>query len=82
MFSMNAEDNYARRYLKLGAKDKIRKDESETEIKIAISTALNNKRYISQALSLRLEEAFGNKIINVSFGSSYKKIEGSLSKKV
>ncbi len=47
MFSMNAEDNYARRYLKLGAKDKIRKDKSETEIKNAISTALNNKRYIS-----------------------------------
>src|SRR5215210_6817930 len=35
MFSMNAEDNYAKRYLKMGAMGYIRKDESEYEIKRA-----------------------------------------------
>ncbi|MEO6456009.1 MAG: response regulator transcription factor [Ginsengibacter sp.] len=68
MFSMNAEDNYAKRYLKLGAKGYIRKDESEAELKKAISTVLNNKRYISETLSLKLEEdAFGNKVTNNPF---------------
>ncbi|MEO6328033.1 MAG: response regulator transcription factor [Ginsengibacter sp.] len=68
VFSMNAEDNYAKRYLKLGARGYIRKDESETEIKKAISTVLNNKRYLSESLSHRLEEdAFGNKVSNNPF---------------
>lgn len=65
MFSMNAEDNYAKRYLKMGAKGYIRKDESELEIKRAITTVLNNKRYLSETLSRKLEEeALGNKPIN------------------
>lgn len=65
MFSMNAEDNYAKRYLKMGAMGYVRKDESEFEIKKAITTVLNNKRYISEALSRKLEEeALGNKPAN------------------
>ena len=65
MFSMNAEDNYAKRYLKMGAMGYVRKDESEFEIKKAITTILNNNRYISQALSRKLEEeALGNKPAN------------------
>jgi len=65
MFSMNAEDNYAKRYLKMGAMGYVRKDESEFEIKRAITTVLNNKRYISEALSRKLEEeALGNKPAN------------------
>lgn len=68
MFSMNAEDNYAKRYLKLGARGYLRKDESEEEIKKAIKTVLNDKRYISDTLSLQLqEEAFGNKTTNNPF---------------
>lgn len=68
MFSMNAEDNYAKRYLRLGVKGYIKKDESEDEIKKAISTVLNNKRYISEALSLKIEEeAFGDKTTNNPF---------------
>lgn len=68
MFSMNAEDNYARRYLRLGAKGYIRKDESEAEIRNAIGIILNNKRYISHALSLKLEEeAVGGNITNNPF---------------
>lgn len=54
MFSMNAEETYAKRYLQLGAMGYLRKDENESEIKRAISTVLNNKRYISPALSEKL----------------------------
>ena len=65
MISMNAEEIYAKKYLKLGAKGYISKDASETEIKTAIDTVLNNKRYISSSLSEALtEEALGNKSAN------------------
>jgi len=68
MFSMNAEDNYAKRYLKLGARGYIRKDESEEEIKKAIGMVLSNKRYVSASLSLQLEEeAFGDKTMQNPF---------------
>ena len=68
MFSMNAEDNYAKRYLKMGAMGYIRKDESEFEIKKAISAITNNKRYISSALSRKLEdEAIGRNPVNNPF---------------
>ncbi len=62
MFSMNAEDNYAKRYLKMGAMGYVKKDEPEHELKKAISTVLNDKRYISETLSYKLEEeALGKK---------------------
>ncbi|MEP6584885.1 MAG: response regulator transcription factor [Ginsengibacter sp.] len=65
MISMNAEEIYAKKYLKLGAKGYISKDASESEIKTAIDTVLNNKRYISSALSQALtEDALGNKPAN------------------
>jgi len=51
MFSMNAEEVYAKRYLKMGAMGYLRKDASESEIKKAIDMVLNNKRYISSELS-------------------------------
>ncbi len=54
MFSMNAEDIYAKRFLKMGAMGYLRKDASEIEIKKAISTVLNNKRYISPELNEKL----------------------------
>ena len=65
MISMNAEEIYAKKYLKLGAKGYISKDAPESEIKTAIDTVLNNKRYISSSLSQALtEEALGNKSTN------------------
>jgi two-component system invasion response regulator UvrY len=68
MFSMNAEDNYAKRYLKLGARGYIKKDESEAEIVKAINTVLNNKRYISEVLSQKLEEeVLGNRLTDNPF---------------
>jgi two-component system invasion response regulator UvrY len=54
MFSMNSEDIYAERYLKMGTMGYIRKDAPEIEIKKAINTVLNNKRYISPELSEKL----------------------------
>ncbi len=65
MISMNAEEIYAKKYLKLGAKGYIGKDAPEAEIKTAIETVLDNKRYISSSLSQALtEEALGNKSAN------------------
>ncbi len=65
MISMNAEEIYAKKYLKLGAKGYISKDAPESEIKTAIETVLNNKRYISSSLSQSLtDEALGNKSSN------------------
>ncbi len=49
MFSMNDEEVYARRYLKMGVMGYIKKDEHVDEIKKAITTVLNNKKYISPA---------------------------------
>ena len=51
MFSMKDEEVYARRYLKMGARGYLKKDEPEAEIKRAIKTVLNNKKYISPGLS-------------------------------
>jgi DNA-binding NarL/FixJ family response regulator len=50
MFSINSEEVYAKRYLKMGVMGYLRKDESEAEIKKAITTVLNNKKYISPRL--------------------------------
>ena len=51
MFSMNDEEVYARRYLKMGVMGYIKKDEHLEEIKKAIITILNNKKYISPGLN-------------------------------
>lgn len=51
MFSMNAEEIYAKRYLKLGAKGYVKKDASNEEIENAINTVLNDKNYISPSLT-------------------------------
>lgn len=54
MFSMNAEEVYAKRYLKMGARGYLRKDASNDEIKKAITTVLNNKTYVSTELNEKL----------------------------
>jgi two-component system, NarL family, invasion response regulator UvrY len=51
MFSMNQEEVYARRYLKMGVMGYLKKDEHIEEIKKAITIVLSNKKYISTALS-------------------------------
>jgi two-component system, NarL family, invasion response regulator UvrY len=54
MFSMNAEEIYAKRYLKMGAMGYLKKDVSNDEIIKAITLVLNNKRYVSQELTEKL----------------------------
>lgn len=62
MFSMNAEEIYAKKYLQLGVKGYLSKAAPEAEMKAAIDNVLNSKRYISPSLSHSLtEEALGNK---------------------
>lgn len=50
MFSMNSEEIYAKRFLKIGAMGYVRKDAPEEEIGAAITTTLNNRRYLSPGL--------------------------------
>jgi DNA-binding NarL/FixJ family response regulator len=50
MFSMNDEGVYAKRYLKMGVMGYLNKDEPESEITKAITTILNNKKYLSPRL--------------------------------
>jgi two-component system invasion response regulator UvrY len=61
MFSMHAEEVYAKRFLKLGVMGYLKKDEHEAEIKKAITTVLNNKKYISPGLSQILIEDLHSK---------------------
>jgi DNA-binding NarL/FixJ family response regulator len=51
MFSMNSEEMYAKRYLKMGALGYIRKDKEESEIKKAIMSVMNNTRYLSKEMN-------------------------------
>lgn len=65
MFSMNAEEIYAKKYLQLGAKGFLSKASSETEIKIAVDNVINSKRYISPTLYQAFtEDILGKKSTN------------------
>jgi two-component system, NarL family, invasion response regulator UvrY len=65
MFSMNAEEIYAKKYLQLGAKGYLSKASSEAEIKIAVDNVINAKRYISPSLNQAFtEEVLGKKSSN------------------
>ncbi|MEO5908306.1 MAG: response regulator transcription factor [Ginsengibacter sp.] len=54
MFSMNSEEIFAKRYLKMGAMGYLRKDANGDEIKKAIETVLGNRKYISAGLTEKL----------------------------
>ena len=54
MFSMNAEEVYAKRYLKMGAMGYLRKDSPNEEIERAITTVLNNRTYVSPELTEKI----------------------------
>ena len=58
IFSMNAEEVYAKRYLKMGARGYIRKDAPNDEIEKAITTVLDDKNYISPSLTQKLLSDF------------------------
>ena len=54
MFSMNSEEMFAKRYLRMGAMGYISKDAPLNEIKNAIESALQNTRYVSPGLKEKL----------------------------
>lgn len=54
IFSMSAENLYAKRFLKAGAKGFLSKDASLDEIKKAINIVLNNRRYVSDSFAEQL----------------------------
>lgn len=47
ILSMSSEDIYAKKYIQLGAKGFINKEANAPELRKAITSALNNKRYLS-----------------------------------
>ena len=62
MFSMSAENIYARRFMKAGAYGFISKEAPLEEITRAISVILGGKKYISETLAEKLaEDSFGGK---------------------
>ena len=56
IFSMNAENVFAKRFLKAGAKGFVSKDSPVDELTKAIDLALHNKRYISAKLQNQLAD--------------------------
>jgi two-component system, NarL family, invasion response regulator UvrY len=61
VFSMSAENIYATRFLKAGAKGFLPKDAPFEEIKKAINIVLSNRRYISETLAETLaDESMSN----------------------
>jgi two-component system, NarL family, invasion response regulator UvrY len=54
MFSMNAEEMFAKRYLRMGTMGYLSKDAPLSEIKKAIEGALKNNRYMSPELKEKL----------------------------
>lgn len=61
MFSMNAEEVYAQRYLKMGASGYLSKDASNTEIEEGINTVLSGKTYLSPSLTQKILSDFHSK---------------------
>jgi len=65
MFSMSAENIYAKRFMKAGAYGFISKEAPMDEITKAISVILNGKKYISESLAEKLaEDSFSGKTGN------------------
>ena len=67
MFSMSAENIYAKRFMKAGAYGFISKEAPLEEITRAINIILNDKKYISDSFAEKLaEDSFsGNRVIRL-----------------
>ncbi|KIC94588.1 response regulator transcription factor [Flavihumibacter solisilvae] len=61
IFSMSAENIYASRFLKAGAKGFVSKNSGLAELKKAIDLVLNNRRYISSDLAEHLASGLNDK---------------------
>lgn len=56
ILTMSSEEIYAKKYLQLGAKGFINKEAPPSEIRKAIASILNNKKYLSPRMKDRLTE--------------------------
>ena len=65
IFTMGAEEIFAKRYLKLGVKGFLSKESDDEEISRAIDLVINNRKYISESLMTRMtDESLSNKSEN------------------
>jgi two-component system invasion response regulator UvrY len=65
MFSMNAEEVYAKKYLQLGVKGYVSKNAPGSEILHAVKAVLEHNKYLSPALKNSLiDEVLGNRSAN------------------
>ncbi len=65
MFSMNAEEMYAKKFLQLGAKGYVSKSAPKEEMETALDTVLKGKRYLSPLLLQSLaDDVIGKKSKN------------------
>jgi two-component system, NarL family, invasion response regulator UvrY len=56
VFSMNPENLFAKRFIKMGAKGYLNKESPDNEIVKAVNTVLSGKKYISDSLAEQLIE--------------------------
>lgn len=61
VFSMNEENVYAKKFLKMGARGYLRKDAPAEDIKKAVFTVLDDRRYISRSFSEILADSMFDK---------------------
>ncbi|MBS1669247.1 MAG: response regulator transcription factor [Bacteroidetes bacterium] len=64
MFSMNCEEMYAKKFLKLGVKGYLSKQSSDTEVKRAISLVVQNRTYMSESLQSIMVEGLSSSETN------------------
>ncbi len=69
VFSMSAENLYAKRFMKLGAMGFVTKNSGLSELIKAINLALNNRKYISEAFAEILAGEVGDEKSNNPFES-------------
>ena len=60
MFSMSAENVYAKRFLKAGAMGFVSKNAGLVELKKAVELVLNDRKYISESLAEQLAGEIGS----------------------
>ncbi|MBS1566080.1 MAG: response regulator transcription factor [Bacteroidetes bacterium] len=67
VFSMNAEDLYAKRFLRLGARGYLHKESKPEDIKKAMLTVLEGKIFVSQQMNDRLLEGLKEEPVHNPF---------------
>lgn len=67
VFSMHAEESYVREALRAGALGYVLKESLAGELVAAIQTAMQGRRYVSQALSDRILEIYAQEAPQASF---------------